>query len=204
MTEHNPHSTAKIADHPLHPMIVPFPIAFFVSTLATDLVFLRTANPGWAQASMWLLGAGLAMSLLAAVLGLTDFLGERRVRRIREAWLIDRDNDRAIVHGLSASARVITAAAAIMFAVFGSFVAGDSAEIKMFGLGLAVAVLLDATVIRMLVVPASMKVLGNANWWIPAWLDRLLPNLDIEGSEATEELEPAPASPPKPTETTTA
>jgi RND superfamily putative drug exporter len=124
--------------------------------------------------------------------------------RIREAWLIDRDNDRAIVHGLSASARVITAAAAIMFAVFGSFVAGDSAEIKMFGLGLAVAVLLDATVIRMLVVPASMKVLGNANWWIPAWLDRLLPNLDIEGSEATEELEPAPASPPKPTETTTA
>lgn len=87
MTDQNPHSTAKIADHPLHPMIVPFPIAFFISALATDLVYLQTAGPGWAQASMWLLGAGLAMALLAAALGLTDFLGERRVRRIREAWL---------------------------------------------------------------------------------------------------------------------
>jgi uncharacterized membrane protein len=87
MTDQNPHSTAKIADHPLHPMIVPFPIAFFVSALATDLAYLQTANAGFAQASMWLLGGGLAMALLAAVLGLTDFLGERRVRRIREAWL---------------------------------------------------------------------------------------------------------------------
>lgn len=87
MTDHNPHSTAKIADHPLHPMIVPFPIAFFVSALFTDIAYLRTAGAGWAEASMWLLGAGLAMALLAAVLGFTDFLGERRVRRIREAWL---------------------------------------------------------------------------------------------------------------------
>jgi uncharacterized membrane protein len=68
-------------------MIVPFPIAFFIAALATDLAYLQTAAPGFAQASMWLLGAGLAMALLAAVLGLTDFLGERRVRRIREAWL---------------------------------------------------------------------------------------------------------------------
>jgi uncharacterized membrane protein len=87
MTDQNPHSTAKIADHPLHPMIVPFPIAFFVSVLATDIAYLQTAAPGFAQASMWLLGGGLAMALLAAVLGFTDFLGERRVRRIREAWL---------------------------------------------------------------------------------------------------------------------
>ena len=87
MTDQNPHSTAKIAGHPLHPMIVPFPIAFFVAALATDLAYLQTAAPGFAQASMWLLGAGLAMALLAAVLGLTDFVGERRVRRIREAWL---------------------------------------------------------------------------------------------------------------------
>jgi uncharacterized membrane protein len=87
MTETNPHSTARIAGHPLHPMIVPFPIAFFVSTLVTDLVYLNTRSPGWASASMWLLGAGIAMALLAAVLGFTDFLGERRVRRIRDAWL---------------------------------------------------------------------------------------------------------------------
>jgi RND superfamily putative drug exporter len=69
-----------------------------------------------------------------------------------------------------------------MFAVFASFVAGDSTEIKMFGLGLAVAVLLDATVIRLLLVPATMRLLGDANWWIPRWLDRVLPNLDIEGA----------------------
>lgn len=87
MTDTNPHSTARIAGHPLHPMVVPFPIAFFVSTLATDIVYLQTGSPGWAEASMWLLGAGLSMALLAAVLGFTDFLGDRRVRRIREAWL---------------------------------------------------------------------------------------------------------------------
>jgi uncharacterized membrane protein len=83
----NPHSTAKIADHPLHPMIVPFPIAFLVSTLATDIAYLNTGDPIWARASMWLLGAAIGMALLAAVLGFTDFLGEPRVRRIREAWL---------------------------------------------------------------------------------------------------------------------
>lgn len=87
MAEHNPHSTAKVADHPLHPMIVPFPIAFLVSAFATDLTYLSTGSARWATASMWLLGAGIAMALLAAVLGLTDFLGDREVRRIREAWL---------------------------------------------------------------------------------------------------------------------
>jgi uncharacterized membrane protein len=87
LENHNPKSTAKVAGHPLHPMIIPFPIAFFVSTLATDLIYLNTGRPGFAEASMWLLGAGLATALLAAVLGLTDFLGDRRVRRLRQAWL---------------------------------------------------------------------------------------------------------------------
>lgn len=87
MTDTNPHSTAKIADHPLHPMIVPFPIAFLVSALATDIAYLSTGAAGWATASMWFLGAGISMALLAAVLGFTDFLGERRVRQIRAAWL---------------------------------------------------------------------------------------------------------------------
>lgn len=86
MTDLNPQSTAKIAGHPLHPMIVPFPIVFFVSTLATDIVFLKTGRAGFAEASMWLLGAGLVMAALAAVLGLTDFLGDGRIRAIRTAW----------------------------------------------------------------------------------------------------------------------
>lgn len=85
--EDNPKSTAQIAGHPLHPMIIPFPVAFFVSVLATDLIYLNTGQTGFAVASMWLLGAGLAMALLAAVLGFTDFFGDRRVRRLRDAWL---------------------------------------------------------------------------------------------------------------------
>lgn len=87
MSEHNPQSTAKVAGHPLHPMIVPFPIAFLVSALATDIGYLNTGSDGWATASMWLLGAGISMALLAAVLGLTDFLGDRRIRIHRSAWL---------------------------------------------------------------------------------------------------------------------
>lgn len=87
MNEHNPRSTAKVAGHPLHPMIVPFPIAFLVSALATDIGYLNTGNDGWATASMWMLGAGISMALLAAVLGLTDFLGDRKVRMHRAAWL---------------------------------------------------------------------------------------------------------------------
>jgi uncharacterized membrane protein len=84
---HNPKSTAKVAGHPLHPMIIPFPIAFFVSTLVTDLIFLSTGRPGFAEASMWLLGAGLATALLAAVLGFADFIGERLIRGLRQAWM---------------------------------------------------------------------------------------------------------------------
>jgi uncharacterized membrane protein len=87
MSDINPHSTAKIAGHPLHPMVIPFPIAFFVSTLATDILYLNTGRAGFADASVWLLGAGLAMAALAAVLGLIDFMGDRRVRSLRHAWI---------------------------------------------------------------------------------------------------------------------
>jgi uncharacterized membrane protein len=87
MSEINPHSTAKVAGHPLHPMIIPFPIVFFVTTLVTDLLYLQTRRPGFADASVWFLGAGIAMALLAAILGFTDFFGERRIRRLRQAWM---------------------------------------------------------------------------------------------------------------------
>lgn len=84
--DENPRSTAKIAGHPLHPMLIPFPIAFFVSALATDLLYLNTARGGFAEASMWLLGAGIVMALVAALAGFTDFFGERRIRSLRPAW----------------------------------------------------------------------------------------------------------------------
>src|SRR5689334_21521529 len=83
----NPKSTAQIAGHPIHPMIIPFPIAFFVSTFAVDIAFVQTANPTWVLASQWQLGAGLVMAALAAVMGLIDVAGEPRIRALSGAWL---------------------------------------------------------------------------------------------------------------------
>ena len=82
----NPRSTASIAGHPIHPMLIPFPVAFFVATLACDIAFWRSGNDSWATASLWLLGAGLVMALLAAVAGLIDVLGEPRIRALRDVW----------------------------------------------------------------------------------------------------------------------
>ena len=112
--------------------------------------------------------------------------------RIREEWLRTGDSHTSVVDGLGATARVITSAALIMISVFLGFVMADDVTIKMFGVGLATAVLLDATVVRMVLVPATMALLGNANWWLPRWLDRRLPRLDLEGG-AVPEPAPVPA-----------
>jgi uncharacterized membrane protein len=82
----NPRSTAKIAGHPLHPMLVSFPIAFFTFTLISDVIYSQTVNPFWAMASHWLLVAGLLMAALAALMGIIDFLGEPRIRAMADAW----------------------------------------------------------------------------------------------------------------------
>ena len=100
--------------------------------------------------------------------------------RIREEWLRTGDNATSVADGLAATARVITAAAAIMVCVFGSFVLGDLRTLKLFGMGLATAVFIDATLVRMVLVPATMEVLGNANWWFPRWLDRAVPTISVE------------------------
>src|SRR5688500_5004507 len=96
----NPRSTAKIADHPIHPMLVPFPIAFFTAVLASDLAFSQTNNPFWATFSFWLLGAGLVMSALAALMGVIDFLGDRRIRALGDAWLHAAANVTAVLISL--------------------------------------------------------------------------------------------------------
>jgi putative drug exporter of the RND superfamily len=103
--------------------------------------------------------------------------------RVREEY--DRTGDAvgSVADGLATTARVITAAAAIMVVVFGSFVLEDDRVVRMLGLGLAVAVLLDVTLVRMLLVPATMELLGARNWWIPAWLDRIVPRLSVEGAD---------------------
>jgi uncharacterized membrane protein len=82
----NPRSTASIAGHPIHPMLIPFPIAFFVAALLCDLAFWQSANGAWATASTWLIGAGVIMAALAAIAGLTDVLGEPRIYALNDAW----------------------------------------------------------------------------------------------------------------------
>src|SRR5262245_31000414 len=82
----NPVSTANVGGHPLHPMLVPFPIAFLVGALVSDLAFWGTGTPFWAQGSMWLLGAGIVTGAAAAIAGLTDFLGDERIRDLSDAW----------------------------------------------------------------------------------------------------------------------
>ncbi|WP_328404757.1 MMPL family transporter [Nocardia sp. NBC_00403] len=104
--------------------------------------------------------------------------------RIQEEWRRRQDNSEAVAHGIAATGRIITAAAAIMVCVFGSFVIGDPLRtLNVFGLGLAVAILVDATLVRMIAVPAIMQLLGRANWWLPGWLDRVTPQFTIEREE---------------------
>jgi putative drug exporter of the RND superfamily len=114
--------------------------------------------------------------------------------RIKEEYQRTGDNSMAVADGLAKSARVITAGAAIMVTVFLAFVLNGAVLAKMFGLGLAAAILIDATVIRMVLVPATMELLGDRNWWLPAWLDRLLPHIDIDGTTATTTSGPAAAA----------
>ncbi|MEK7817480.1 MAG: MMPL family transporter, partial [Actinomycetota bacterium] len=97
--------------------------------------------------------------------------------RMREEYEAERDNERAVTLGLEKTGRIITTAALIMIAVFGSFSFAESIVIKEIGVGLAVSILLDATIVRVIIVPATMKLLGDWNWWLPGWLDRLLPHL---------------------------
>jgi RND superfamily putative drug exporter len=112
--------------------------------------------------------------------------------RVQEEWHRTGNNSAAVADGIASTGRVITAAAAIMVCVFGSFVIGDPLRIlDVFGLGLAVAILVDATLVRMVLVPSIMELLGNANWWLPHWLDRAIPHLDID----SEPTPPAPLSP---------
>ena len=129
----------------------------------------------------------IPMMLFAIVFGLSMDYEVFLLSRMKEEFDRTGDNASAVADGLAATARVITAAALIMVAVFGSFVAGDDRTIKLFGLGLAVAVLIDATLVRMVLVPATMELLGDRNWWIPKWLDRVLPRINVEGRSAQSE-----------------
>jgi RND superfamily putative drug exporter len=106
------------------------------------------------------------------------------ISRVYEEWHRRRDNTEAVAHGLAATGRTITAAAAIMVLVFASFILGGQRIIELFGVGLASAVLLDALIVRSVLVPALMMMLGERNWQLPAWLERILPHLNVEGESS--------------------
>jgi len=149
-----------------------------------------TPVPGW-----------LPMTMFAVLFGLSMDYEVFLLSRVREEYLRTGDNRRAVADGLANTARVITAAAAIMVTVFGAFVLEDAVFLKLAGIGLATAVLVDATVVRLVLVPATMELLGDRNWWLPRWLERLLPRLAVDG-EAVPPV-PVPATAGRSNGTTT-
>ncbi|MEV4742467.1 MMPL family transporter [Streptomyces sp. NPDC049555] len=144
---------------------------------------------GWGSDLLGLGGAGpiepfLPVVMVSVLFGLSMDYQVFLVSRMYEEWLATRDNRRAVRVGLAETSRVINSAAVIMISVFLAFLLSGDRVIAMFGIGLATAVALDAFVLRTLLVPALMHLLGGANWWLPAWLERLLPRISIEPPEA--------------------
>jgi putative drug exporter of the RND superfamily len=133
------------------------------------------------------------MMLFAIVFGLSMDYEVFLLSSIKEEYDASHDNAHAVSAGLALTARLITAAALIMVMVFGTFVLSDMRALKLIGLGLAVAVAIDASIVRIVLVPATMELLGEANWWLPKWLDRILPHLAMEGA-------PEPGRTPVPVE----
>jgi RND superfamily putative drug exporter len=165
-------------------------VAVFQWGLAKGLFGLHSTMP---------INPFVPMIMFAILFGLSMDYEVFLLSRVREEFQRTGDSHASVVDGLASTARVITSAALIMISVFLAFVGGSDVTVKMFGLGLATAVLIDATLVRMVLVPATMSLLGNANWWLPAWLDRRLPHMDLEGSDdvvavVTELPEPEPVA----------
>ena len=158
-------------------------VAVFQWGWGNELVGLETTMPinPFAPLMMFAILFGLSMDYEVFLLS-----------RVREDYVATGDSKGSVVRGLSSTARVITSAALIMISVFGAFVLGDDPMGKMFGVGMALAVLLDATLVRMVLVPATMSLFGRANWWLPGWLDRILPHLELEGGAPVPDPAPAP------------
>jgi RND superfamily putative drug exporter len=152
---------------------------------------------GWGGTALGVAGkvpieSYVPMMMFAIIFGLSMDYEIFLLSRVHEAWIRTRRAEDSVAYGLEITARVITCAALIMFSVFAAFILSDNIVVKMLGLGLAVSVLVDATVVRLLLVPAVMTLLGQHAWWVPRWLDRILPHLDTEGEsalhQASEEL----------------
>ncbi|MGW4243605.1 MMPL family transporter [Nocardia sp. NPDC004722] len=176
-------------------------LGFLLSVGAAFGVIVAVFQWGWLASLLGVHQTGPIMSmmpifLIGVVFGLAMDYEVFLVTRMREAFAHGQSAEDAIATGFQHSARVVVAAAAIMIAVFSGFIGGGEAMIKMMGLGLAAAVFFDAFVVRMTIVPAVLALLGDKAWWLPRWLDKLLPNVDVEGEslarrEPEQEREPA-------------
>jgi RND superfamily putative drug exporter len=139
------------------------------------------------------LPAFVPVLMFAVLFGLSMDYEVFLLTRIRERWLKTGDNTTSVTEGLTRTARVVTAAAAIMIAVFAAFVPSPVIFLKVIGIGMAAAIFIDATVVRMLLVPAIMQLLGRANWWLPGWLERVLPRIQVEGADDHDAVGEPPA-----------
>lgn len=168
-------------------LLIPFK-AVVMNLLATGAAFGLTAwvfEEGHLEnlfdfTSVGFLQVYLPIMTFALLFGLSMDYEVFLIRRMQEEWVASGDNERAVATGLAHTARPIAAAAMIMAAVFGCFLVADVLELKEFGLALAAAVVLDATLVRLLMVPAIMKIAGPANWWLPRWLQKVLPDLRLD------------------------
>ena len=183
-------------------LLIPFMAALMNLLTAGASFGLITAvfQWGWAASLLGIdktgpIEAFVPVMMFAIVFGLSMDYQVFLVTRIYEEWHRRGDNRAAVTHGLAATGRTITAAGAIMVLVFGAFILGGERVIELFGLGLAGAVLLDALVVRSVLVPGLMLLAGKANWWLPRGLDRLLPHLNVEGSVDQGDLDERPPRP---------
>ncbi|MER7565745.1 MMPL family transporter [Streptomyces sp. NPDC097941] len=169
-------------------------LGFLLSVLAALGAVVAVFQWGWLGGALGVEETGPIMSMMpifmvGVVFGLAMDYEVFLVTRMREAYVHGESPSQAIVTGFKHSARVVVAAAVIMMAVFGGFISSGESMIKMIGFGLAIAVLFDAFVVRMAIVPAVLALLGHRAWWLPKWLDRALPNVDVEGEGLRTQVE---------------
>ncbi|HZO61373.1 MAG TPA: MMPL family transporter [Gaiellaceae bacterium] len=162
-------------------------------------VLVAVFRYGWADAVLGFTHLGYVNAptpplLLAIVFGLSMDYEVFLLSRIRERYFATRDNRKAVAEGLGASAKTISSAALIMVLVFAVFAITGLPQVKEIGVGLSTAILLDATLVRLVLVPATMQLMGDWNWWLPSWLDRILPNLDFESAQPEAGFEVVPGA----------
>ncbi|MCT2593053.1 MMPL family transporter [Streptomyces sp. N2-109] len=179
-------------------------LGFLLSVLAALGAVVAVFQWGWMAGLLGVSETGPIMSMMpifmvGVIFGLAMDYEVFLVTRMRESFVHGDTPEEAIISGFNLGARVVTAAGVIMISVFAGFIGASDSMIKMMGFGLAIAILFDAFVVRMAIVPAVLALLGHKAWWLPGWLDKVLPNVDVEGEKLQKHLAAPGAEEPQPT-----